>query len=54
MMVVPPQSSFHCVDITADGEVKDIVAFLSALDGEFPPQTMPRLPPTPGDLLTEN
>lgn len=35
-------------------EVKDIVAFLGALDGEFPQQTMPRLPPTPGDLLTEN
>jgi cytochrome c peroxidase len=38
----------------SEGEVKDIVAFLGALDGEFPPQTMPRLPPTPGDLLTEN
>ena len=38
----------------SDGEVKDIVAFLGALDGQFPQQTMPRLPPTPGDLLTEN
>ncbi len=38
----------------SETEVKDIVAFLGALDGEFPPQTMPRLPPTPGDLLTEN
>ncbi|MEU4416243.1 glucose-1-phosphate cytidylyltransferase [Nocardia salmonicida] len=25
MMVVPPQSSFHCVDISPTGEVKDIV-----------------------------
>ena len=38
----------------SETEVKDIVAFLGALDGEFPQQTMPRLPPTPGDLLTEN
>jgi cytochrome c peroxidase len=38
----------------SDGEVQDIVAFLGALDGQFPQQTMPRLPPTPGDLLTEN
>lgn len=35
-------------------EVQDIVAFLGALDGPFPQQTMPRLPPTPGDLLTAN
>jgi len=27
------------------------VAFLGALTGPFPQQTMPRLPPTPGDLL---
>ncbi|WP_328400077.1 MULTISPECIES: glucose-1-phosphate cytidylyltransferase [unclassified Nocardia] len=25
MMVVPPQSSFHCVDVTANGEVKEIM-----------------------------
>ncbi len=31
--------------------VADITAFLQALTGEFPEQTMPRLPPTPGDLL---
>jgi len=31
--------------------VGDIVAFLEALTGKFPQQTMPRLPPTPGDLL---
>ncbi len=37
-----------------EDEVKDIVAFLGALDGQFPQQTMPRLPPTPGDLLTED
>jgi len=34
-----------------DAEVADIVAFLEALSGPFPQQTMPRLPPTPGDLL---
>jgi glucose-1-phosphate cytidylyltransferase len=26
MMIVPPQSSFHCVDVSEAGEVKDIVA----------------------------
>ncbi|MCG5433897.1 glucose-1-phosphate cytidylyltransferase [Mycobacterium sp. MYCO198283] len=25
MLVVPPQSSFHCVDVASDGQVKDIV-----------------------------
>ncbi len=35
-------------------EVQDIVAFLGALDGSFPQQLMPRLPPTPGNLLTGN
>ncbi len=35
----------------ADSEVEDIVAFLDSLNGPFPVQTMPRLPPTPGDLL---
>jgi cytochrome c peroxidase len=34
-----------------DAEVADIVAFLESLGGPFPQQTMPRLPPTPGDLL---
>lgn len=34
-----------------DAQVRDIVAFLTALTGPFPVQTMPRLPPTPGDLL---
>lgn len=38
----------------SESEVHDIVAFLGALDSQFPQQTMPRLPPTPGDLLTEN
>ena len=38
----------------SDKEIQDIVAFLKALDGPFPQQTMPRLPPTPGDLLTAN
>ncbi len=37
-------------DLGAD-EVHDIVAFLGALDGTFPKQAMPRLPPTPGNLL---
>jgi cytochrome c peroxidase len=32
-------------------QVKDIVAFLNALTGEFPQQTMPTLPPTPGMTL---
>ena len=32
-------------------QIADIVAFLESLTGEFPQQTMPRLPPTPGDLL---
>jgi len=35
----------------AEAEVADIVAFLNSLSGPFPQQTMPRLPPTPGDLL---
>ncbi len=35
----------------SDAEVTDIVAFLEALTGPFPDQMMPRLPPTPGDLL---
>lgn len=35
----------------SDAQVDDIVAFLTALTGEFPRQVMPRLPPTPGDLL---
>ena len=34
-----------------DAEVADIVAFLDTLYGPFPSQTMPQLPPTPGDLL---
>jgi cytochrome c peroxidase len=35
----------------SEAEAADIVAFLETLTGEFPEQTMPRLPPTPGDLL---
>ena len=35
----------------SDDQVHDIVAFLDTLNGEFPEQTMPRLPATPGDLL---
>jgi cytochrome c peroxidase len=34
-----------------DEQVADMVAFLESLTGEFPQQLMPRLPPTPGDLL---
>ena len=33
-------------DLT-DQQVVEVVAFLDALSGEFPPQTLPRLPPTP-------
>ena len=32
-------------------EAADLAAFLESLTGEFPRQTMPRLPPTPGDLI---
>lgn len=35
----------------SDADVADVVAFLESLTGKFPVQTMPRLPPTPGDLL---
>jgi cytochrome c peroxidase len=35
----------------SDAEVADITAFLTALSGPFPTQEMPRLPPTPGDLI---
>ncbi len=34
-----------------DAQVSDITAFLKSLTGPFPRQTMPRLPPTPGNLL---
>jgi cytochrome c peroxidase len=34
-----------------DARVVEISAFLASLTGEFPKETMPRLPPTPGDLL---
>ena len=37
-------------DVT-DAQAADIAAFLASLTGEFPKETMPRLPPTPGDLL---
>lgn len=32
-------------------QASDIVEFLNSLTGQFPEQVMPRLPPTPGDLL---
>lgn len=35
----------------SDQQVADIVAFLEALSGPFPEQTLPQLPTTPGDLL---
>ncbi len=35
----------------SDQEVGEIVAFLDSLNGPFPNQEMPHLPPTPGDLL---
>nr|PZN75147.1 MAG: cytochrome-c peroxidase [Pseudomonadota bacterium] len=34
-----------------EDQVNDIVAFLEALSGPLPQQTVPQLPPTPGDLL---
>ncbi|MFA5941460.1 MAG: cytochrome-c peroxidase [Sinimarinibacterium sp.] len=34
-----------------DEQVGDITAFLEVLTGPFPQQSMPRLPPTPGDML---
>jgi cytochrome c peroxidase len=34
-----------------DSQAADIAAFLASVTGEFPKETMPRLPPTPGDLL---
>ncbi len=38
------------IDLSAS-ETDDIVAFLNALTGEFPEQTMPRLPGTPGSTF---
>ncbi len=35
----------------SDQELREIVAFLESLNGPFPNQQMPHLPPTPGDLL---
>jgi len=35
----------------SEEQVADIVAFLESLSGQFPEQTLPQLPPTPGDLL---
>lgn len=35
----------------SDNQVADIAAFLESLTGQFPEQQMPRLPPTPGDML---
>jgi cytochrome c peroxidase len=35
----------------SDEQAADIVAFLSALTGEFPEQSMPQLPPTPGRTI---
>lgn len=35
-------------DALSEQQVKDIVAFLGALTGEFPEQSLPRLPGTPG------
>ena len=35
-------------DVGREQQVADIVAFLTALSGEFPEQSLPRLPATPG------
>jgi cytochrome c peroxidase len=37
----------------SDARVADVVAFLKALTGEFPEQTMPRLPMTPGRSVAD-
>ena len=34
-----------------DEQAADVSVFLESLTGEFPREVMPRLPPTPGDLL---
>ncbi|RKZ82457.1 MAG: hypothetical protein DRR19_20660, partial [Candidatus Parabeggiatoa sp. nov. 1] len=34
-----------------DDQAQDLVAFLNSLTGEFPEQTMPRLPGTPGNSV---
>uniref|UniRef100_A0A0S6Z0L2 Cytochrome C peroxidase n=1 Tax=Mizugakiibacter sediminis TaxID=1475481 RepID=A0A0S6Z0L2_9GAMM len=34
-----------------DAQAADIAAFLESLTGPFPAQSMPQLPPTPGDML---
>lgn len=36
----------------SDDQAMDIVAFLNGLTGEFPEQTLPRLPATPGWTLS--
>jgi cytochrome c peroxidase len=36
-----------------DQQARDITVFLESLSGTFPQQCLPRLPPTPGDLLTD-
>lgn len=35
----------------SQSQVDDVVAFLDSLNGPFPEQAMPQLPPTPGDML---
>lgn len=37
----------------AEQQIEDVVAFLNALTGEFPEQSLPRLPATPGLTLVE-
>lgn len=37
----------------SESQVEDIVAFLGALTGEFPEQTLPRLPGTPGFTIIQ-
>ena len=36
--------------LTAE-QIRDIVAFLESLTGHFPAQTMPKLPPTPHEVV---
>ncbi|MDE2234262.1 MAG: c-type cytochrome [Gammaproteobacteria bacterium] len=37
----------------SEQQAREIVAFLTSLSGAFPQQCLPRLPPTPGDLLMD-
>jgi cytochrome c peroxidase len=54
------KQAVHIMSVTeldtelTDQEASDIVAFLYALEGEFPNIMMPRLPSRPGETVLEN